>query len=212
MIWLSFNISFEYVKRKRHASWCSGDQLGSAICCFCCGIALFLRHRFYFCWTRKHGFCGFVFVSYKDLAICLSLTIFSFFHLLLQLQDTETTTGESEVKFQVSRDTLGAMLRSMAYIREQLSIVVSIIPLLISFICHLVCLKKFDVMIRTLSLNSSHNESSTTSLEIYFNFSMYHFIMSIVVSFPEILFLFSDYRIISHFAEWTTRRAFIKEA
>ncbi|RZB42504.1 Protein FAR1-RELATED SEQUENCE 3 [Glycine soja] len=37
------------------------------------------------------------------------------------LQDTETTSGESEVKFQVSRDTLGAMLRSMAYIREQLS-------------------------------------------------------------------------------------------
>ncbi|KAL0437121.1 UNVERIFIED_CONTAM: protein FAR1-RELATED SEQUENCE 3 [Sesamum radiatum] len=39
----------------------------------------------------------------------------------LKLQDTETTSGESEVKFQVSRDTLGAMLRSMAYIREQLS-------------------------------------------------------------------------------------------
>lgn len=48
-----------------------------------------------------------------------------FVYLILQLQDTETTTGESEVKFQVSRDTLGAMLRSMAYIREQLSIVVS---------------------------------------------------------------------------------------
>ena len=43
-----------------------------------------------------------------------------------QLQDTETTSGESEVKFQVSRDTLGAMLRSMAYIREQLSNAVSI--------------------------------------------------------------------------------------
>ncbi|XP_047319976.1 protein FAR1-RELATED SEQUENCE 3-like isoform X2 [Impatiens glandulifera] len=39
----------------------------------------------------------------------------------LKLQDTETTIGESEVKFQVSRDTLGAMLRSMVYIREQLS-------------------------------------------------------------------------------------------
>lgn len=37
-----------------------------------------------------------------------------------QLQDTKTTTGESEVKFQVSKDTLGSMLRSMAYIREQL--------------------------------------------------------------------------------------------
>lgn len=49
----------------------------------------------------------------------------TFLFILLQLQDTETTTGESEVKFQVSRDTLGAMLRSMAYIREQLSIVVS---------------------------------------------------------------------------------------
>lgn len=44
-----------------------------------------------------------------------------------QLQDTETTSGESEVKFQVSRDTLGAMLRSMAYIREQLSNAVSIL-------------------------------------------------------------------------------------
>lgn len=42
---------------------------------------------------------------------------------MVQLQDTETTSGESEVKFQVSRDTLGAMLRSMAYIREQLSAV-----------------------------------------------------------------------------------------
>ncbi|RVW61622.1 Protein FAR1-related sequence 3 [Vitis vinifera] len=38
-----------------------------------------------------------------------------------ELQDTETTSGEAEVKFQVSKDTLGAMLRSMAYIREQLS-------------------------------------------------------------------------------------------
>lgn len=47
--------------------------------------------------------------------------------LLDQLQDTETTSGESEVKFQVSRDTLGAMLRSMAYIREQLSNAVSIL-------------------------------------------------------------------------------------
>jgi len=52
---------------------------------------------------------------------------------LLQLQDTETTTGESEVKFQVSRDTLGAMLRSMAYIREQLSIVVGTLPFSFSF-------------------------------------------------------------------------------
>lgn len=40
---------------------------------------------------------------------------------IFQLEDTERTSGESEVKFQVSRDTLGAMLRSMAYIREQLS-------------------------------------------------------------------------------------------
>ncbi|GAU47438.1 hypothetical protein TSUD_403910 [Trifolium subterraneum] len=41
------------------------------------------------------------------------------------LQDADTNLGESEVKFQVSKDTLGAMLRSMAYIREQLSHVVS---------------------------------------------------------------------------------------
>lgn len=45
--------------------------------------------------------------------------------LNLQLQDAETSSGESEVKFQVSKDTLGAMLRSMAYIREQLSNVVT---------------------------------------------------------------------------------------
>lgn len=49
---------------------------------------------------------------------------------IFQLQDTETTSGESEVKFQVSRDTLGAMLRSMAYIREQLSYAVSVLFLL----------------------------------------------------------------------------------
>lgn len=47
------------------------------------------------------------------------------FFKLFQLQDGETTSGQSEVKFQVSRDTLGAMLRSMAYIREQLSCAVS---------------------------------------------------------------------------------------
>lgn len=50
-----------------------------------------------------------------------SYSLFKTFCLLFQLQDTETTSGESEVKFQVSRDTLGAMLRSMAYIRKQLS-------------------------------------------------------------------------------------------
>jgi hypothetical protein len=44
---------------------------------------------------------------------------------MFQLQDMDTNYGESEVKFQVSKDTLGAMLRSMAYIREQLSHVVS---------------------------------------------------------------------------------------
>lgn len=35
------------------------------------------------------------------------------------------------MKFQVSRDTLGAMLRSMAYIREQLSNAVRILKALI---------------------------------------------------------------------------------
>lgn len=46
---------------------------------------------------------------------------------MFQLQDADTTSGESEVKFQVSKDTLGAMLRSMAYIREQLSHAVSLL-------------------------------------------------------------------------------------
>ena len=68
--------------------------------------------------------------------ICRSLLfIWKLYSFLLwfQLQDTETTTGESEVKFQVSRDTLGAMLRSMAYIREQLSNSVSNLFLLAAF-------------------------------------------------------------------------------
>lgn len=71
--------------------------------------------------------------------ICRSLLfilkLYSFL-LWFQLQDTETTTGESEVKFQVSRDTLGAMLRSMAYIREQLSISVSTLFLLLVTFFH----------------------------------------------------------------------------
>lgn len=41
---------------------------------------------------------------------------------LLQLQDySKTPSGESEVKFQLSRVTLEPMLRSMAYISDQLS-------------------------------------------------------------------------------------------
>lgn len=48
----------------------------------------------------------------------------AFLHLensSFQLYDTVTSSGDSEVKFKVSRDTLGAMLRSIAYIREQIS-------------------------------------------------------------------------------------------
>lgn len=42
--------------------------------------------------------------------------------LLVQLQDYDKTpSGESEVKFSLSRVTLEPMLRSMAYISEQLS-------------------------------------------------------------------------------------------
>lgn len=47
------------------------------------------------------------------------------FFKLFQLPVAGTTSGACEVKFQVSRDTLGAVLRSMAYIREQLSGLVS---------------------------------------------------------------------------------------
>lgn len=68
--------------------------------------------------------------SFILLHVLLSLFMYSkwsFFLHIFQLQDTETTSGESEVKFQVSRDTLGAMLRSMAYIREQLSNAVSVV-------------------------------------------------------------------------------------
>ena len=45
----------------------------------------------------------------------------------LQLQDfSKSPLGEMEVKFQLTRDTLEAMLRSMTYISEQLSSMVSI--------------------------------------------------------------------------------------
>lgn len=55
------------------------------------------------------------------------------FNVSFQLYDTVTSTEDSEVKFKVSRDTLGAMLRSMAYIREQISSAVHVhTPLLIS--------------------------------------------------------------------------------
>lgn len=43
-----------------------------------------------------------------------------------QLQDyTKSPLGETEVKFQLTRDTLEAMLRSMTYINDQLSGTVS---------------------------------------------------------------------------------------
>lgn len=42
------------------------------------------------------------------------------------MQDyTKSTSGEIEVKFELTRDTLEAMLRSMTYISEQLSGMVS---------------------------------------------------------------------------------------
>ncbi|XP_065044906.1 protein FAR1-RELATED SEQUENCE 3-like isoform X2 [Musa acuminata AAA Group] len=42
--------------------------------------------------------------------------------ITLKLQDyTNSTSGELEVKFQLSKDTLEAMLRTMTYISEQLS-------------------------------------------------------------------------------------------
>ncbi|KAH1093055.1 hypothetical protein GYH30_039002 [Glycine max] len=50
----------------------------------------------------------------------LSIPTRKFAVLNLKLPVAETTSGASEVKFQVSKDTLGAVLRSMAYIREQL--------------------------------------------------------------------------------------------
>jgi len=44
---------------------------------------------------------------------------------LFQLPVADTNTGACEVKFQVSKETLVAVLRSMDYIREQLSVPVS---------------------------------------------------------------------------------------
>lgn len=46
----------------------------------------------------------------------------------LKLQDyTKSPLGELEVKFQLTRDTLEAMLKSMSYIHEQLSGIVSML-------------------------------------------------------------------------------------
>lgn len=51
--------------------------------------------------------------------------------LLVQLQDYgKTPAGESEVKFSLSRVTLEPMLRSMAYIIEQLSTPVNKVALI----------------------------------------------------------------------------------
>ncbi|KAF7116636.1 hypothetical protein RHSIM_RhsimUnG0023100 [Rhododendron simsii] len=46
----------------------------------------------------------------------------AFLDVIFELQDyTNSPSGETEVKFQLTRDTLEAMLRSMTYISEQLS-------------------------------------------------------------------------------------------
>lgn len=48
--------------------------------------------------------------------------------LILQLQDySKSPLGETEVKFQLTKDTLEAMLRSMTYINEQLLNIVSML-------------------------------------------------------------------------------------
>jgi len=45
--------------------------------------------------------------------------------ITLKLQDhTKSSSGEMDVKFQLTRDTVDAMLRSMTYIRDRLSSVV----------------------------------------------------------------------------------------
>lgn len=63
----------------------------------------------------------FVFNTYKYWLL-FSFPNHSFFVSLFQLQDySKAPTAESEVKFQLSRVTLEPMLRSMAYISEQLS-------------------------------------------------------------------------------------------
>lgn len=60
---------------------------------------------------------------------CFSPSLLShFFFFSFQLQDyTNSPSGETEVKFQLTRDTLEAMLRSMTYISEQLSSLVSML-------------------------------------------------------------------------------------
>jgi hypothetical protein len=55
-----------------------------------------------------------------------------FLSYCLQLQDyNKSPLGEMEVKFQLTRDTLEAMLKSMTYISEQLSSMVSIFSIVI---------------------------------------------------------------------------------
>lgn len=66
-------------------------------------------------YTRAHQRIGCVFVSRST----INVLFFSFF---FQLQsDAQLKTGETDVKFQLAKDTIETMLKSMYCIRDQLS-------------------------------------------------------------------------------------------
>lgn len=55
---------------------------------------------------------------------------------LVQLQDdTQSPSGEKDVKFQLAKDTLETMLKSMYYVRDQLSTIVSLLTTFAYSVC-----------------------------------------------------------------------------
>lgn len=55
---------------------------------------------------------------------------------LVQLQDdTQSLSGEKDVKFQLAKDTLETMLKSMYYVRDQLSTIVSLLTTFAYSVC-----------------------------------------------------------------------------
>ena len=81
----------------------------------------------------------------------------------MQLQDySKSPLGEMEVKFQLTRDTLEAMLRSMTYISEQLSSMVSLFCILElkSQLDHIDTWKDFIAEIGTIGNNLDLRTSS----------------------------------------------------
>lgn len=78
----------------------------------------------------------------------------------MKLQDyKKSPSGEIEVKFQLSKDTLDAMLRSMAHMSEQLSNTVRIQPWPTAFLA--------SDMARKSSFDTKFQESNAFLVQLY---------------------------------------------